>query len=170
MENANKNLEIKKLMNANQKISKQKFIGAIKSFIGDDGYIYDHGIDSDTSEHEVTFSKPDDYRYGIIMDAEKNNYISIILDFGDLNGFINEAQMDVLKKEVDDINKTFRCVRGIIYKDNSSGDEELLFSIRYDSYILPSITASQITQHMSMALSEITSYLDETLDVARNME
>lgn len=170
MENTNKNQQIRNSLQSPQKISKQKIIGALRSFVGEDGYIFDHDTGRDSSEHEITFAKPEDYRYGIIINTDESNYLGITLDFGGLNGFINEHQVNILKKEVVEANKNFRCVRGIIEEDHSSDDSELLFSVRYDSYILPGITSTQILLHVTMALTVINSYLDDTLDAARTVE
>ncbi|WP_448669699.1 hypothetical protein [Enterobacter mori] len=172
MATINQNQKIQNTMINSQKISKQRIIGAIKTFIGDDGFIEDHGVDEELHLHDITFSRHDDYRYIFRIDTKESIYLSVILSFGDMNGFINSNQMEVLRNTTFESNKEFRCIRGVLSEDEDiiTKNKEMNFSVRYDSYCLPGITASQIIQHINMALAGIEQYVGDTLDLARSAE
>lgn len=146
------------------KITTDQATKTLREIVGDDGRV---NLLSDIDQNPIiiSFGSRDDYNYLLTIDNEKNKYININLSFGTMKGFLSKDAMQNLPTLVYAENNSHRCIRGILAKNENSEDDIWMdFEVVYDSYSFPSITPSQLKQHIEIASDGIQNYLSHTLD------
>lgn len=158
----NLNISIKGIQN-------EDMVHLVEGFVGDDGYV-STTKDSDET-FNIYFGKKNDYRYILSIGGKHRNYVKIALDFGGIMSLLSPIEVERLKERISISNNKIKCVKGVMFNDEGVDDDgELSFSIRYEFFSIPQLTASTLKLQLSLGVKLLESYRSETLDNIQSLD